>query len=60
MRSRAGFGATRSESTRDAVWKLPKSIENPEGLVLIDDEEPWVASDTSDEENLFEMDRIDR
>jgi len=42
----------------DAAWKLPKEIANPEGLVLLDDEEPWVASDTKDDVNLFELDRI--
>lgn len=42
----------------DAAWKLPKEIANPEGLVLLEDEEPWVASDSPDDENLFELDRI--
>lgn len=42
----------------DAAWKLPKEIANPEGLVLLDDEEPWIASDSEENVNLFELDRI--
>jgi len=42
----------------DAAWKMPKEIANPEGLVLLDDEEPWVATDSPGDVNLFELDRV--
>jgi uncharacterized protein YjiK len=42
----------------DAAWKMPKTIANPEGLVLLDDEEPWVASDSAGPLNLFELKRV--